>query len=533
MATVWRGYDTVLDRLVAIKQIRPDRHYSPEVRRELVERFRREARVTAKIEHPGVPAVYDAAIDVDEDDIERLYLVMQFVHGVTLSDLLAEHGMLPIPWAVAIAAQVCTVLSHAHAIPVVHRDLKPSNIMIANDGSVKVLDFGVAAVLGTGVTRLTETGQIIGSRDYMAPEQFYGVGVTPRSDLYALGCLLHEMLTGRKVFDSARDPALQHVHERPTPVRHHRPEVDEQMERLILDLLAKAPDDRPASAQEVFERLSPFLPALDRPRPAGSRRPAPTPGIPDPTRPYRRPLAPRDHDPTAPPSADSLFSPPPDFGRIAPPSADIAFGPLPDFSPLPEEVVREQVQRVLDELTAAEEHAASLIEEARFNQAVRVLDQAIEVARERLATDHPRLLELRHTHAAALFLANDYAQALTAFERLAAAYARVGGPDDARGRECRRQAAYCHAELGDVEAALTAFRALLDHEIQYGRGTRSDEALEIRLQIGTLLLSAYRLDEAADVLRALRRDLVAVRGEDASEVGDVEDLLRRIDLSTC
>jgi serine/threonine protein kinase len=247
MATIWRGYDKTLDRLVAIKQIRSDRYHTAAQRRELAERFRREARVTAKIEHPGVPAIYDAAIDRDvsdeDSDIERLYLVMQLVNGVTLSDVLAEQGPLPVPWAVAITAQVCAVLSYAHSIPVVHRDLKPSNIMLDQGGNVKVLDFGVAAVLGTDLTQLTETGQVIGSRDYMSPEQFHGAGVSPRSDLYALGCLLHEMLTGRKVFDSASDAALQHAHEAPTPVRAFRAEVEAPIERLVLDLLEKAPEE--------------------------------------------------------------------------------------------------------------------------------------------------------------------------------------------------------------------------------------------------------------------------------------------------
>lgn len=180
---------------------------------------------------------------------------------------------------------------------------------------------------------------------------------------------------------------------------------------------------------------------------------------------------------------------------------------------------------------AAEERAAALVDESRFNQAVRVLEQAIDAARLYLDKNDPQMLAVRHTHAAALFLANDYGRALNAFRDLAGAYARVEGPDDERARECRRQAAYCLAELGDIEAALAAFRGLLDHEVQQGRGTRSDEALEIRLQIGTLLLSAYRLDEAATVPRALQRDLVAIRGKGAPDAREVEELLLRIKLT--
>lgn len=220
MGLVWEGYDTRLDRPVAIKQIRADKAHTSAQRAELISRFRREAKVTAKIEHPGVPAVYDAAIDKPDDSpdgVAELYLVMQLVRGEDLRDVLAQHGALPVAWAVSVAAQVCSVLSYAHAVPVVHRDLKPSNIMIDTDGWVKVLDFGVAAVLGTDVTQITDTGRMVGTREYMAPEQFLGVGVSPRSDLYALGCVLHEMLAGKKVFDGSSDPALQHVHEDPVP----------------------------------------------------------------------------------------------------------------------------------------------------------------------------------------------------------------------------------------------------------------------------------------------------------------------------
>src|SRR4030081_2536188 len=137
MGQVWRGYATILDRDIAVKLIRPGIAETGDDRDELIARFRREARVTAKIEHSSVPAVYDAAFDEGAD---RLFLVMQLVHGVSLADVLAERGALPVPWAASIAAQICAVLSYAHAVPVVHRDLKPGNIMISRDGGVKVLD---------------------------------------------------------------------------------------------------------------------------------------------------------------------------------------------------------------------------------------------------------------------------------------------------------------------------------------------------------------------------------------------------------
>ncbi|MEU4174049.1 serine/threonine-protein kinase [Streptomyces sp. NPDC026589] len=156
MGDVWRGYDAVLDRPVAVKLIRQQAVLgSPQLAEEFAKRFRREARITAKIRHPGVPQVYDAVLD---DSYERLYLVMELVDGVALSSYIHPERPLPVSWAVAVAAQVATVLSYAHEVPVIHRDLKPGNILVARDGTVKVLDFGIAAILRSDVTKLTATG---------------------------------------------------------------------------------------------------------------------------------------------------------------------------------------------------------------------------------------------------------------------------------------------------------------------------------------------------------------------------------------
>ncbi|MEX5635481.1 serine/threonine-protein kinase [Parafrankia sp. FMc2] len=282
MGEVWHGYDTVLDRDIAVKLIRTDIIESVG-RAGFVSRFRREARVTAKIEHPGVPTVYDAAFDETSD---LFYLAMQLVHGVSLADIRNEHdGPIPLDWVVCIAAQICAVLSHAHAIPVIHRDLKPQNVMVDRVGTVKVLDFGIATVLGTDVTRLTTTGQMLGTRPYMSPEQIRSTPVSPRSDLYSLGCLLHELLTGQRVFHATNEVSLiyQHLHTPPTPVRALRPDVPAGLESLILDLLAKEAVDRPADAWAVHDRLAPFLPAAE----PGGPDYAGIPGaLPDPTRPY-------------------------------------------------------------------------------------------------------------------------------------------------------------------------------------------------------------------------------------------------------
>ncbi|MEV8226714.1 serine/threonine-protein kinase [Streptomyces sp. NPDC079167] len=198
MGDVWRGYDAVLDRPVTVKVVRRQAVAgSPQLAEEFAKRFKREARITARIQHPGVPQVFDAVLD---DAHERLFLVMELVDGVPLSACLHPDHPLPVSWAVAVAAQVATVLSHAHDVPVIHRDLKLSNILVTEDGTVKVLDFGIAAILRTDVTKLTATGSPIGTYQYMAPEQVRGGRTSPQTDLYALGCVLHELLSGRSLF---------------------------------------------------------------------------------------------------------------------------------------------------------------------------------------------------------------------------------------------------------------------------------------------------------------------------------------------
>ncbi|WP_234370726.1 serine/threonine-protein kinase, partial [Streptomyces luridiscabiei] len=281
MGQVWTAYDQRLDRRVAVKLLRPDRVAGPtgsDAADELRRRFVRECRVTAQVDHPGLVTVHDAGSDGDD-----LYLVMQYVEGADLADHLAEQDPYPWPWAVAVAAQLCAVLSAVHAVPIVHRDLKPRNVMVRPDGSVTVLDLGVASVLDTDTTRLTHTGSPIGSPAYMAPEQAMGGAVGPYTDLYALGVLLHELLSGDVPFagSTALGVLHRHLYEPPVPVRQGRPEVPAALEALVLRLLAKDPQDRPASAQEVYEELAPLLPKHGTPA-----------GPLDPTRPFLRPHAP-------------------------------------------------------------------------------------------------------------------------------------------------------------------------------------------------------------------------------------------------
>ncbi|MFE6600335.1 protein kinase [Streptomyces albidoflavus] len=452
MGLVWEGYDIVLDRPVAIKQIRVEKARTPAELAMLVGRFRREARVTARIEHPGVPAVYDAAIDQSADSPDQaaeLYVVMQLIRGMDLRDILAEQGPLPVEWAVAVAAQVCSVLSHAHAVPVVHRDLKPSNIMIDGGGAVKVLDFGVASAFGTDTPQLTETGRPVGTRDYMAPEQFLGVGVSPRSDLYSLGCVLHEMLAGRRVFSGTGDAALRHVHDSPEPLRSLRPDVPVKLERLVLDLLEKNPDDRPTDAHAVHDRLVPHLPS-----PGSGTAPRGPSGLADPTLPYRTPLAPKGR-----PAVRAVPAPPP---------------------ALSDALVQE-----------GEEEAVQLFEEGRFTQAAHVLEELLDQANPL----DPRLSETRRIYAGVLLAGEDFRRALGAFRHLAAE-----ATDGSDVREYRWHIALCLATLGEHEQALQEYRSLLPD-------APHAEAVTLRQKIADLLLALHRASKAADLLRSLVSEL--------------------------
>ncbi|MEV4481702.1 serine/threonine-protein kinase [Micromonospora coxensis] len=255
MGQVWAGYDERLDRPVAVKFLR--KMEVPEEERDTaVKRFRREARATARLEHPGVPAVHDLGEHGDD-----LYLVMQLIRGTDLADLIAEQGPLDVAHAASIAAQVCAVLAAAHAGSLVHRDLKPQNVMVTPTGAVKVLDFGVAALLAPAeASRLTATGSTLGTPAYIAPEQAAGQQVGPGADLYAVGCILFEMLTGEPPYEAtnAVDMLRQHMHAPVPIIIDRRPDVPEDLAHLLLCLLAKSPAERPATAGEVENLLRPF-----------------------------------------------------------------------------------------------------------------------------------------------------------------------------------------------------------------------------------------------------------------------------------
>ncbi len=452
MGQVWTAYDRRLDRRVAVKLLRPDKVGGAAEAEELRRRFLRECRVTAQVDHPGLVTVHDAGSDGDE-----LYFVMQYVEGADLADHLAENDPYPWPWAVAVAAQLCSVLSAVHAVPIVHRDLKPRNVMVRPDGTVVVLDLGIAAVLDTDTTRLTHTGTPIGTPAYMAPEQAMSGAVGPRTDLYALGVLLHELVSGTVPFAGATALGVlhRHLYEPPVPLRQVRPEVPEQLEALVLQLLAKDPQHRPADAQETFRRLAPLLPV-----PGAVQHPL---GPLDPARPFLRPLAPWPDGSAAPP----------------PPAPAPAAAPVPTGAPGPGGG---------DGIADAVDEVKRLLDAGRITQAVDILGGVLPAAARQHGEGSPVVRMLRKQYAATLMEDGQYRRALPELRRLADELAAESGTWGRQALQYRYEAAQCLEQLGEAAAALAEYRALLPSFEQY-RATDPDLPLEVRRRIGHLLLS--------------------------------------------
>ncbi|PKW25303.1 serine/threonine-protein kinase [Phycicoccus duodecadis] len=248
MGEVWRATDTVLGRQVAVKTIDLGRVTDESA----AARFEREARVTAALSHPNVVTVHDTGVEGD-----TAYLVMELLPGPSLADRLQE-GPLPVEDVVEVGRQVASALDAAHARGLVHRDIKPGNIVAAADGRVRVVDFGITQLGEAGAEQaLTATHTVMGTAEYLAPEQATGGRVDGRADLYALGCVLFALLTGEPPFRGATPVAtmMQHAHDPVPDVRTLRPDTPAWLAALVTSLLAKDPDDRPAGAAGVLESL--------------------------------------------------------------------------------------------------------------------------------------------------------------------------------------------------------------------------------------------------------------------------------------
>ncbi|WP_110932281.1 Stk1 family PASTA domain-containing Ser/Thr kinase [Paenibacillus bouchesdurhonensis] len=250
MALVYRAHDILLNRNVAIKVLR-QQFVNDE---EFIRRFRREAQSAASLSHPNVVSVYDVG---QEDDIH--YIVMEYVEGQNLNEIIKERAPLQVDEAIRIASQIADALDHAHHNQIIHRDIKPHNILIGRNGRVKVTDFGIARAVTS--TTITQTGSVVGSVHYFSPEHAKGVATGEKSDLYSLGIVLYQMLTGRLPFlgESPISVALKHLQEHFEEPRSVNPMIPQSVENIILKSMRKNPGERYQSAQEMLLDLETCL----------------------------------------------------------------------------------------------------------------------------------------------------------------------------------------------------------------------------------------------------------------------------------
>ncbi|MFD6113443.1 Stk1 family PASTA domain-containing Ser/Thr kinase [Streptomyces yangpuensis] len=248
MAEVYLAHDTRLGRTVAVKTLRADLARDPSFQA----RFRREAQSAASLNHPAIVAVYDTGEDY-VDNISIPYIVMEYVDGSTLRELLHSGRKLLPERTLEMCIGILQALEYSHRAGIVHRDIKPANVMLTRTGQVKVMDFGIARAMGDSGMTMTQTAAVIGTAQYLSPEQAKGEQVDARSDLYSAGCLLYELLTVRPPFvgDSPVAVAYQHVREEPQPPSNFDPEITPEMDAIVLKALVKDPDYRYQSADEM------------------------------------------------------------------------------------------------------------------------------------------------------------------------------------------------------------------------------------------------------------------------------------------
>lgn len=482
MGEVYRGTDLLMERPVAIKLIRKDRIDDDESAR----RFLREGRITARLDHPGVPVIFEQGqISDPSGSLDgQLYLAMQFVEGMNVDDLAVEHDPLPIGWAAAIAAQVCAVLHYAHQRRVVHRDIKPSNLMITPDGFVKVLDFGLATALGDPrQSKISLTGVPIGTTLYMAPEQFGATDqIGPATDLYALGLVVHRLLAGAALFESRSlsETLKDQILTAPTPLRESRPDTPPEIEELVLELLAKVPDDRPDNAMEVFHRLLPY--ADDLPALPGAISEEMTPA-----RMYASITALRAH------------------------RSDAA-----------QTVTRGDIDRV-------RRRATGLARSAQTAEAIELLVDAAHQATTALGSDDAAALAVRRDAAELLMSSGRYREAASSYATLVDDMTRRDGRDTENVFDLRQREADCLVFAAEPHLGLAKLQDLLADESRVF-GPFDTRTLELRHRTCLLLEGMGRADAALVALEELVADVARHHGQQHSMtkmlVSDMERMKR-------
>jgi serine/threonine protein kinase len=495
MSEVFHGYDERLDRRVAIKVLRPPSSLSipaapdsPEATEILDalqrdrKRFLREIRTTAQLEHPGIPAVYDTGEETAADGSKQLWLVMQLLRGSTLEAMLnyADYVAAPpsVAWAAAITAQIAAVLADVHRVDIVHRDIKPGNVMVVNGGLVKVLDFGIAILRGAGaLPRLTQVDRTVGTPAYMSPEQCLGHAVTSASDIYSLGCLLYELLTGDSPFQGTAELPMRnhHLHTPPPSALDRRHDAPAEVGALVASMLAKDPRQRP-TAKDIYDVLLPWASAAAGEEDNDER---------DPTRPFRRPL----------------------LAAAKPISRTAQQGKLSDAEG--------------EQLIA---NVQALMADERPSEVIRLLESGI--AR---ADGDPFLeLQLRRFLAAALFYAGEYTRAATLFDVVGGDYRKRLPPANSVVLDCAYHAGHAYAETGKPDKALPQLRFYVQNADVSGDADEAEKVLESRFVIAQMQAAAGYPDEALSELESLRPLLADAFGAHSTQVRNLDKQIARL-----
>jgi hypothetical protein len=452
-----------------MKVMLPEQTGTPDMK----ERFRREIQLLASLNHPNIASLHNAFYLGDQ-----LIMVMELVEGEDLRTR-SRNSRIPMPMLMDFAMQVLAALDYAHARGVVHRDIKPANIMVSPAGLVKVLDFGIAILRGAGaLPRLTQVDRTVGTPPYMSPEQCLGQAVTSASDIYSLGCLLHELLTGDVPFHATSDVPLRHHHLRsPAPsVLVRRPGIPAVVVELALRMLAKSPGERPAAA-EVYDALLPLAAEPGgSPDDSGSR---------DPTRPFRRPL-------------------------LAPARRQ---GHAADHRKLSEPEAHRLMDRVGD-----------LLREDRPSEAIRLLEDGVG----RAGDDAFVELRLRHFLAAALFYAGEYTRAGSLFEVVGRDYHKYLPPGDSYVLDCSYHAGHAYAEIGKPDKALPQLRFYVQNADLSSGNDEAEKVVESRFVIAQMLVAAGYPDEAITEFEVVRPLLADTFGVDSTQVRNLEKQIGRL-----